>query len=199
VSGEGKIPCRRFCTDRYCVTVSNKGGEVLEAICSRRPESAGLSVEKGVAAARRLLAGWGYESMAESYHLIQDNVLIVNFAWEQDGIVFYPDLVKVGIALDDGSLMSFDAVGYVASHCERELPAVLLSAEQAKKQVGGELEILSEGLAVIPSGGEYETLCYEFKCADQEGRHYIFYVNAATGQQEKILILLEDESGSLTL
>jgi hypothetical protein len=69
---------------------------VLEAICSRRPESAGLSVEKGVAAARRLLAGWGYESMAESYHLIQDNVLIVNFAWEQDGIVFYPDLVKVG-------------------------------------------------------------------------------------------------------
>jgi germination protein YpeB len=201
-SGEhcaGTIPCRRFCAGQYCVTVSDRGGEVLEAICSRRPESAALSAEEGVAAARRLLEGWGYKNMAESYHLIQDNVLTVNFAWQRNGVLFYPDLVKVGVALDDGSLMSFDAMGYVAFHCERELPAVQVSSEDARGQVGGELEILAEELAVIPSGGEYETLCYEFKCADQEGRHYIFYVNADTGQQEKILILLEDESGALTL
>ena len=47
--------------------------------------------------------------------------------------------------------------------------------------------------------GKLETLCHEFKCAAPDGRHYIIYVNALTGAQHKILILLEDESGALTL
>ena len=47
--------------------------------------------------------------------------------------------------------------------------------------------------------GKYEILCHEFKCEAEDGRHYIIYVNAVTGEQEKILILLEDENGALTL
>jgi hypothetical protein len=77
---------------------------------------------------------------------------------------------------------------------------VLYPREQAKKQVGGRVGNSLRGLPSFPAAESvFETLCYEFKCADQEGRHYIFYVNAATGQQEKILILWKDESGSLTL
>ncbi len=65
--------------------------------------------------------------------------------------------------------------------------------------VTDDLKILSEGLAVIPTAGKFELLCHEFKCEALDGRHYILYVNAETGQQEKILVLLEDENGSLTL
>ena len=54
-------------------------------------------------------------------------------------------------------------------------------------------------LALIPTAGKYERLCYEFVCADTNGGEYIIYVNAENGQQEKILILLEDENGSLTI
>ena len=32
-----------------------------------------------------------------------------------------------------------------------------------------------------------------------EGQHILVYVNAQTGQEEKILILLEDESGTLVI
>ena len=84
------------------------------------------------------------------------------------------------------------------SHTERELPEVLVTREQAQENVSEELEILSHNLAVIPTGGKYEVLCHEFKCETEDGRHCIVYVNAQTGNEEKILVLIESESGTLT-
>ena len=52
---------------------------------------------------------------------------------------------------------------------------------------------------MIPTGGKDEVLCHEFKCIDSEERHCLVYINAETGAEEKILILLEDESGTLTI
>jgi hypothetical protein len=59
------------------------------------------------------------------------------------------------------------------------------------------LEVLSHRLALIPTGGEYEVLCHEFQCRTDDGSHVIVYVNAATGNEEKILLLVEDETGTL--
>ena len=61
------------------------------------------------------------------------------------------------------------------------------------------LTVLSHQLALIPTGGEYEVLCHEFKCQAQDGSHVLIYVNAQTGKQQHILLLLEDESGTLVI
>ena len=39
----------------------------------------------------------------------------------------------------------------------------------------------------------------EYVCTDEEGRHIIVYVNARTGQEENIYLLVEDENGILTI
>ena len=62
-----------------------------------------------------------------------------------------------------------------------------------------ELSVEEVRLALIPSAGRYEKLCHEFLCSAEDEQKYIIYVNAESGEQEKILILLEDESGTLTL
>ncbi|MBR4425800.1 MAG: germination protein YpeB, partial [Oscillospiraceae bacterium] len=74
-----------------------------------------------------------------------------------------------------------------------------VDALQASATVPEDLEILAVQTALVPSDGQYETLCHEFKCADAAGRHCILYVNVQTGRQEKVLLLLEDETGTLTL
>lgn len=181
------------------VWVTKTGGVVYGVLNSRRVESSDISAEDALAAAKRQLEQWGYTNMKESYYLISNNVLTANFAYEQDGVVCYPDLIKVGIAMDTGSLQSFEAAGYVSSHYRRELPAAQVSIEQAREKVPQEISILSEATTVIPSAGKNEILCYEFQCEEAEGQKYIIYVNAVSGEQEKILILLEDESGSLTI
>ena len=40
-------------------------------------------------------------------------------------------------------------------------------------------------------------LCWEYTCQTNEGRRCMVYVNGQTGTEEKILLLIEDESGTL--
>ena len=60
------------------------------------------------------------------------------------------------------------------------------------------LKVLAHEMAVIPTSGKNEAFCHEFKC-ENGGNRYIVYINAETGNEEKILILLENENGTLTI
>ena len=78
-----------------------------------------------------------------------------------------------------------------------EAPAV--AVEAARGKVSPKLKVLREQLAMVPTDGEYEVLCWEFTCEAENGQHYIVCINAATGAEQKILILLEDENGTLAV
>lgn len=45
------------------------------------------------------------------------------------------------------------------------------------------LTVLAHQLALIPTGGEYEVLCHEFKCQNASGGHVLVYVDAADGRR----------------
>ena len=181
------------------VEITKQGGQVLQMLSSRPVGEAALSRKEGVEQAAAFLEEHGYRDMAPSYFLEGDGILTVHFAPVLDGVYCYPDLVKVGVALDNGDVVSFEAHGYLMKHGAREPAAPAVSADQAAERVDSSLTILSRQLALIPTGGEYEVLCHEFKCQNADGGHVLVYVNAATGQQERILLLLEDENGTLVI
>ncbi|MCI8478814.1 MAG: germination protein YpeB [Oscillospiraceae bacterium] len=181
------------------VEVTKQGGRVLEVLSARTPGAPVLSREEAAAAAARFLEAQGYPSMTATYSMDQGNTLTVNFAATQGEMICYPDLVKVSIALDTGGVVGFEAQGYLMNHTERTFEAPAITLAQAQTRVGPGLHILSHQLALIPTGGGYEVLCHEFKCRTADERHYILYVNAQTGQEEKILLLLEDERGTLAI
>ena len=54
-------------------------------------------------------------------------------------------------------------------------------------------------MVIIPTDGKNEIFCHEFKCQTADEQHYIIYVGALSGVEEKILILLEDDSGTLAI
>ncbi len=190
---EGKID-----GDSVYAEVSVQGGVVTEIMIPRKVTESVKSQEEAVEIAQKFLETAGYENMTESYYMTNENVCTVNFAYMQDDVICYPDLIKVSVALDNGQVTGFETMGYVMSHTERSMPEVKISREDAENKVSDELEILSYNLVVIPTDGKYEVLCHEFKCETEAGRHCIVYVNAQTGEEEKILILIENESGTLT-
>lgn len=200
---EGHLPCYYLTAKReHCscqVQVSAQGGKVVSLLCGRQVEESRLSAEEGLAAARDFLERHGYTNMTESYYMIQNNVLTANYAYEQDGVLCYPDLIKVSIALDNGALMGFEAAGYLTAHYQRSLEAAAVSKEEAKATLSPQLQPLAHRLAVIPTDGENERFCHEFLCQNEAGRKYLVYVDATTGKQARILILLEDENGALTI
>ena len=201
--GAGELPAWGFSAladgGELYVEITKQGGQVLQMLSSRPVGEAALSRKEGVEQAASFLDAHGYQDMAPSYFLEGDGILTVHFAPVLDGVYCYPDLVKVGVALDNGDVVSFEAHGYLMNHGAREPAAPAVSADEAAERVDSSLTVLSRQLALIPTGGEYEVLCHEFKCQNADGGHVLVYVNAATGQQERILLLLEDENGTLVI
>jgi len=181
------------------MAVTEKGGHVMSMISSHSPEYSRVSTDDALKTADEFLARQGYSSMARTYYIIQDNILTVNYAYRQGEVLCYADLVEVGVALDTGKICSFEATGYISSHHSREIPDPAVSAEGAQESLSSDFNVLSHQLALVPSEGKYETLCHEFKCSNADDRHYLIYVNAQTGHQHRILILLEDETGTLAI
>ncbi len=196
---EGKIPAWRVHSGDYTVYVSRAGGYITEAISSRVPRRQGMTAEAALDRARAILDQRGYGAMTESYHILQDSSMTVTFCARQGNTVCYPDMVKVTVAMDDGSLLRYDAREYLTSHMLRELPRPETTVEKLRGELPEELKVLRTGLAVIPTPGGEEVFCREFVCRNEEERHYLVYFNAVTGEQERILILLEDENGTLSL
>ena len=93
--------------------------------------------------------------MDPSYSIQQGGILTVHFASRQDGVYCYPDLVKVGVALDTGDVVSFESEGYLMNHGDRTLPAPAVSEAEAAAQVDGSLTVLAHHSAA-PGGREWD-------------------------------------------
>lgn len=202
-TNEGKIRTYTFGAQidggELTADVTCTGGVVIGVLNSRAVASAKLSPEECVEKAKAFLKQNGYENMKESYWTAYDNTVLVNFAYVQDGVLCYPDLIKVSIAQDTGKMTGFEARGYIMSHTERDIPAPAVSEEEARKKVSSELTINSHRLAIIPSEGLNDVLCHEFVCTSPDGKKYIVYINAKTGMEQQILIVLESDNGTLTM
>ncbi|MDR0935656.1 MAG: germination protein YpeB [Oscillospiraceae bacterium] len=197
---EGSVPVYCFKAGQAGVSVTVNGGKILQITNPRAVYSQNLKVEDAIAAGKEFLEQRGYGSMKESYYTLNDNILLINFAYTQNGIICYPDLAKVSVAMDDGNVVGFEGTGYIMNHAEtREIPEVKVDVASAKAKVAPGLTIIKYDLAIIPTAGQNEVLVHEFTCETAEGKHYIVCVNAETGDEEKILILLEDENGTLAV
>ena len=199
----GDVPCRRFSASvsggEYTVSVTKRGGAIWSVLSSHSVREARYSVRDALKLAQDIMDATGIDGMEASYHIVQDGVLTVNFEYVQEDVTCYADLIKIGIALDTGTLQSYDASGYISSHCERTLPAVETDEASARASLSPALTVEKSTLALIPTDGGDEKLCHELLCTSESGRRCLIYVNAVTGAQERILLLLEDEAGTLTI
>lgn len=196
---EGNLPCYRFTAGDKSITISKQGGYVNAMLNSRMIGSAKLDFEGAAEKARGFLEQAGYPSMKESYYVINNNICTINYAYVQDGAVCYSDLVKVGVALDSGEIVSFSATGYLMNHHIRSVDYSPISSQEARASVSPRLTVEAESLCYVPSSGLNETLCYEFTCSAENGDRVLVYINAQTALEEQILILLQSDNGTLVM
>lgn len=201
VSGEegGKMPSYVFENNNTTVSVTKQGGFFSYMLKYKQVENPQLAASEAIDKAEDYLEMLGMDDMTETYYEINNGICICNFAGEQDDIVLYTDLVKVGVALDNGEIVSYDARGYLTNHTYRNLSDPKLSKQEAKNKLAEGLTVFEDKLCVIPSDGLNERYCYEFYCADKEGRQLLVYLNADTGEEEQILLLRISGNGRLTV
>lgn len=197
---EGKMPSYCFTYNNVNISVTKKGNLISYMLNSRTVGDAKFSVQDAGKRAGEYLRKLGIENMVQSYYDTISGVCVFNFAYEQNGVICYPDLIKVGVALDNGEVVSFEARGFITNHREdREIPTPAISEEEAKNIVSKLLKPDSVKLAIIPTGGENEVFTYEVRCKSDKDQNVLVYVNALTGAEEQILLLIETDTGVLTM
>ena len=195
----GNLPTWNFVTDTVNISVTKAGGYVARMIDSRKIGGARLKTEDALKKARDFLQKNGIASMTESYYQISNDICVVNYAYMQGDVICYPDLIKIGIALDNGSVVSFDATGYLMNHTERKLASPKASVAKLKENISPALTAERNSLAVIPTENGGEALCYEFKCKSKNGQTVLDYYDVSTGRERQILILLQTAGGTLAI
>jgi len=167
---------------------------VLYMLCDSAGGEAVLTDGQAADAARAFLLSRGFSEMALSYASRFDGILTANFAAVQDGVVLYPDLVKVQVSLADGTVVGLEAANYLMNHVRRTLALPKLSEADALGRIGGALVPVDARLCVIPDN-DAEALCYEVR-ATAGADTFLAYIDAETGVERRLMQVVEDEDGA---
>lgn len=184
--------------NKMSISISKKGGHIVYMTYNRDINAESMNEEEAVAKAKEFLVSREIENMKETYYIKEGGMLTINFAYEQNGVIIYPDLIKIKIALDNGQIMGMETSGYLNSHYVRNIENPKITLEEAKKTLNKKLEVESEKLAIIPTEYQTEILCYEFK-GKVNDKNYIVYINAENGREEDILLIVDTGKGTLTM
>ena len=180
------------------ISISQKGGHVVFSNSTRDVTAEIISQENANEIGKKFLDSRGIYNMKPTYYLKQNGIVTINYAYEQDGVTVYSDLVKLKVALDNGEILGMEASGYLNSHEYRNFATPKVSKEKAREKINKNLEIQSEGLAMIPTEYQSEILCWEFKGVVDD-RQFLVYINVENGKEEDVLVILDTPNGVLTM
>lgn len=194
----GNVPCYNFTDGEMSFSVTKQGGYIIYMRKSRDIGDETLTYAQAVEKAAEYLNESSKSEFVSTYYFADEGICTVNFAHKEGVTVCYPDLIKVGVSLDNGEIVLLEAAGYLANHYNRTISTPKYTVNEAKEKLSPTLKINDVKRCIIPTEGKYEKHCYEFQCVGIDGEELLIYVNVANLEEEQILLLLKTDGGTLT-
>lgn len=180
------------------MAISQKGGHIVFMNYNREITEEKITQEEAATKAIEFLNSKGYTNMKKTYTIKEYGVITINYAYEEENVTIYPDLIKVKVALDNGEILGIETTGYLNNHEKRNIDKTgIITKEEAIKLSNENLKIEETKLAIIPTEFKTEIFCWELK-GTVENRDFLLYVNAKTGKVEDILVIIQTGNGTLT-
>lgn len=181
------------------VGISKTGGKLISLFSSYAPQAADITTDDALQKAKDFIKQVGYDAeMVVISQKKEDNTLLIELARKEKDITYYPDVLKIKVALDEGKVIAFDSSDYWTNYdAKRVLEDPTVLAEEAQAGLSKGFKVSGNGLALISDGCGGETLCHEFsgKSGDDE---YKLYINSKDGGEEQILRNMTSEDGFYT-
>lgn len=179
------------------LTIAKKGG-ALVSLNFPEVKQTGTFIEAEDAEryAEKYLVDLDILSMKAVWASLYDDVYYINLAAEQDGVILYPDLIKVKVAADTGRVIGMESLNYLYNHTLRDLPAATCTEQEALDAISEYIAVQSCRLTLVPTKGNGEALAYEFFGTKGEDKYFV-YVDAESGEEMKIMRVLDGERGLL--
>ena len=180
------------------ISITKNDCKLYLMIGDKKVKEQNISVDEAKKRGMEFLNKLGIDNMIETYYQKTENMIVINYAATQDGVILYTDLIKVKISLDDGKVYGVEAAGYIFNHTTRNNLKPSISQEKAKSILNSSLEIISSDMALIPTESNSEILTYEFK-GKIDNREFLIYINADNAREEKVLLVIDNKNGVLTM
>lgn len=178
--------------------ISKIGGELVMFNAYRECGEEKLSEEECIAKAGEFLEKLGYKDMKCVWNYASGGTEHLNFAYTENGVIMYPDLVKLNVCMETGVVTGLDADNYYINHTDRLIGKAKHDMGEAFDKVNVKLDVQDERVTVIPLGNGRETLAYEF-IGTYNGSVYYVYVDADTLKEVEIYKVVDTEQGRLLM
>ncbi len=182
----------------YYAQITKKGGKLLTLSSFADTKNETISKTDAINIAESFAEKLGIQNMKCVWSAKARGDIYLNLAPVENGIILYPDLIKVKVDLASGNVLGWEASPYYTNHTSRSLSKATYSKSSAQAKIDSNFKVLSSALALSPLEFNREVLTYEFKCT-KNGETYYFYYNAQNGAEENILKVIETENGDLLM
>ncbi len=195
---KGNVPCYNFTDGKLTFSVTKQGGFVIYMRKHREIKEHTITYDEAVQKAEEYLKNVKNTNFVKTYYFADEGICTVNFAHKEGATVCYTDLIKVGVALDTGEIVLVEAGGYIANHTKRTITTPKYSIDEARQKLSPALKINSAKRCIIPTSGNMEKHCYEFDCIGVDNEEILVYVNVENLEEERILLVVKTDGGTLT-
>ena len=179
--------------ERYFAQFTAQGGKLLLLDSYKECKDRNFNADACIGIAEKFLTGLGYEGLAPVWVSEAGVQCDINFAYMQNGVVCYNDLVKVKVCEERGAVTGLEARSYLMNHTERELPAPAIAQSKIERAAASRMELVGVRLALIPVEGQ-ETLAYEIN-GTHAGSEYYAYLVAKSGRMVELFTVVDSSAG----
>lgn len=181
------------------VQVTKQGAFVLGAnVISSVTGNNDLSIQKCELFAHNFASLMGIDNMFTVWSQKVAGIVYVNLAPIVNGVIYYPDLIKVKINARTGFVEGWEASNYAYNHTNRESFSYGISFDEAQSKLSSALKIIERNYAVIPNEFVGESFAYEFICEWNDFTYYI-YLDCYTGEEINIMRVVNTTNGNLLM
>lgn len=169
------------------LSISVKGGHVLWMLGNRRVSKRALNPDQVKTKAVAFLRSNGWDEMEQVAQEQFGNISSITCIPKRNGVLRYPEMIKVQVAQDNGEILGIDAVPYYTFYNPNESASVTprYSENRIRQFLNPHIKAEKICLSQVLDEMYNKVSCYEVACSEGNERYLIYY-NANTGKEEKI-------------
>jgi germination protein YpeB len=156
------------------------------------------SEENAIKTAENFAKNLALENMKCVWKATSKNITYVNLAPVNNGIIYYPDLIKVKVDRTNGNIMGWEATNYAYNHTTRNNGTFAKSEDEILASVSSKISVNSLKKCIIPLEYGGESYAYEI-CGKYNTFTYYIYIDANTAKQIKVMRVIQTTDGELLL
>lgn len=164
---------------------TKRGGKLIWFTDNRPVAAKNVSIGEASELARQFLKRHEFGDMVPIQYDEYDKTASLIMARQLNGVIVYPEKLTVKVALDNGDVIGVHASELLHAKDNRNVEEPKLTVEEAKKKLNPQFKANKHTLAIIENDMRKEVLCYEFQ-GKINGGQYRIYINAESGQEEKV-------------